>query len=170
MSALITTAVTSREISEMTHDPLCPDIPCNCEPDYYGHEFSCAKTCHCELISKVRKDTINAAADRVNSHAMRVYDGSVKFEESAEWLDSWDTVVRTVDPPKVHDDFCLGVQVRVCEDSDCLYCFDCQCDLLAKARADERSKIGGEYREGIDTPPPGTVRIWREPGWVWRKP
>lgn len=40
----------------MTHDPLCPDIPCNCEPDYYGHEFSCAKTCYCDLIAKVRAD------------------------------------------------------------------------------------------------------------------
>lgn len=154
----------------MTHDPLCPDIPCNCEPDYYGHEFSCAKTCYCDFIDKVRRDTLNAASARVNKHAMAVYTGTVKFEESADWLDSWDNAVRNVNPPKTHDDFCLGIQVRSCEDPDCLYCFDCQCDLLAKARADERAKIGGEYREGIDTPPPNTVRVWREAGWVWRLP
>jgi hypothetical protein len=34
----------------MTHDPLCPNLPCNCEPDDYGHMWNCEKLCQCDLI------------------------------------------------------------------------------------------------------------------------
>lgn len=40
----------------MTHDPLCPNIPCDCDQDYYGCEWSCQRQCQCDLIAKVREE------------------------------------------------------------------------------------------------------------------
>ena len=42
------------------HDPLCPNIQCDCEPDDYGHMMDCSIYCLCELINKVREETVNS--------------------------------------------------------------------------------------------------------------
>lgn len=88
------------------HDPICVENTstdgCTCQivPDAWCiHDF-----CVCELIAKVRRDTLNAAAAKVNKHAMDVYTGTVKFEESADWLDSWDNAVRNFSPPKAQSE------------------------------------------------------------------
>jgi hypothetical protein len=39
----------------MTHDPLCPNIPCTCEPDEYGHIPTCDHECLCILITLARR-------------------------------------------------------------------------------------------------------------------
>lgn len=40
----------------MSHDLLCPNVACNCEPDLFGHMPLCPYNCQCELINKVRSD------------------------------------------------------------------------------------------------------------------
>lgn len=39
----------------MSHDPLCPNIPCDCEPDFYGHDVNCRMTCRCGEYAQVRR-------------------------------------------------------------------------------------------------------------------
>lgn len=38
------------------HDPLCPNKPCTCNYDDYGHQFDCTGYCNCNMIAKVRED------------------------------------------------------------------------------------------------------------------
>lgn len=38
------------------HDPFCPAIECNCEPDEWGHEMWCDMYCICSTIAEVRAD------------------------------------------------------------------------------------------------------------------
>ena len=40
------------------HDPLCPNYPCSCEPDSFGHDASCNLICLCETLEKARVDEI----------------------------------------------------------------------------------------------------------------
>lgn len=35
----------------MSHDPLCPDVPCTCQPDIYGHMLDCMMFCVCDIIT-----------------------------------------------------------------------------------------------------------------------
>ena len=53
------------------HDKFCPNIPCNCNPDDYGHEWLCEQYCLCDILFSVRNDerknitghTINCATN-----------------------------------------------------------------------------------------------------------
>jgi hypothetical protein len=40
----------------MMHDILCPNTPCSCIPDNFGHMPTCGYACYCELIAIVRED------------------------------------------------------------------------------------------------------------------
>ena len=47
----------------------------------------------------------------------------------------------------------------------------CQCQLIAKVRADERSRKGTCWREAEGSQiPSGAVRVYREAGWFWEMP
>jgi hypothetical protein len=39
----------------MQHDTLCPKIPCNCEPDEFGHMPTCDFSCLCILLALARR-------------------------------------------------------------------------------------------------------------------
>lgn len=67
----------------MTHDPLC-----------YMSEGKWGGGCQCDLISRVRADTLDKAAVRVNNHAMQIYLGEIKYDASWDALDAWNDVVR----------------------------------------------------------------------------
>lgn len=54
----------------VTHDPLCDWRPCTCPLDYdvpeRGHMIGCPEDdCECEIIAKVRADTLSRAVKRV---------------------------------------------------------------------------------------------------------
>jgi hypothetical protein len=55
----------------MTHDPLCPDIPCTCQPDVYGHMLDCMMFCVCDIIT--------AAHERGYKEAERIYTNDCMF-------------------------------------------------------------------------------------------
>lgn len=38
------------QADKINHDPLCPNLPCTCDPDDYGHEWTCQKLCQCDII------------------------------------------------------------------------------------------------------------------------
>lgn len=47
----------------------------------------------------------------------------------------------------------------------------CQCELIAKVRADERSRKGTCWREAEGSQiPAGAIRVYREAGWFWEMP
>ena len=39
----------------MQHDILCPNEPCNCNPDEFGHMPTCDHECLCILLTLARK-------------------------------------------------------------------------------------------------------------------
>jgi hypothetical protein len=51
----------------MTHDALCRNIECDCEPDDYGHEWTCSISCQCSLIKRVRKDERKRTQERLDT-------------------------------------------------------------------------------------------------------
>lgn len=52
------------------HDPLCPNIPCDCEQDEYGHMIDCSIYCLCELINKVHERGYKEAEEFYTNECM----------------------------------------------------------------------------------------------------
>lgn len=62
-------------------DKFCPHIPCDCEQDEYGHEWTCNEYCICDVLAKAREDErsrvkktivriLNRLADKANDSNM----------------------------------------------------------------------------------------------------
>jgi hypothetical protein len=58
----------------MSHDEFCVNIPCDCDPDDYGHMVDCARRCDCELIEAVRS----------HERAIRWEEKRISYLEGAE--------------------------------------------------------------------------------------
>ena len=73
-----------------------------------------------------------------------------------------------------HDPLCPTHTMCKCKDQECWDCRDvvlCQCDLIAKVRADERRRKGTCWREMPGANIPGNaIRVYREAGWFWEMP
>jgi hypothetical protein len=73
------------QADKVNHDPLCPNLPCTCEPDAYGHMWTCQKLCQCDLIRKIRKDEskkVRHLRDRIE----RLIDKANKWRDEAAEL------------------------------------------------------------------------------------
>ena len=58
----------------MTHDVLCPNLPCDCEPDDYGHQIHCGMDCRCAEYAEVRRSARSEAVDYIRTYAKETHD------------------------------------------------------------------------------------------------
>lgn len=100
------------------HDSLCPNIPCDCEPDDYGHMMDCTIQCLCDLINKVRNDTLKQSMTDVLHYAQKrieqIDDVSVRanmssaFSVAAERIDT----IGAVDKDTTHYTYYSNERLR----------------------------------------------------------
>ncbi len=77
----------------MPHDPLCDWRPCTCPIDYdvpeRGHMIGCPEDdCECEIIAKVRADTLDKARSLISALACPITVAEGHCEECEQYREA----------------------------------------------------------------------------------
>lgn len=70
----------------ISHDDLCPNVPCDCEPDEYGHMMDCSIYCLCDLINKVREETEQRTIAKLLTQDRQIIENGHLPECSVPWI------------------------------------------------------------------------------------